>query len=377
MPLYKISMRYPPFDRDRTKPEILDAVDCVVSCDLEQPGKIQIGDISGWHAHMTPIENDYSGPVKELKFSKTPNDKIISTRRGWFIRPNSLHRFSRKFLPFGVIAIFSALTLQALFGDDLARIPHFGKFLRTPITLGPLDYPAVLFIAFPLFIIPIILRNVSNLRDIRMQRMLQNSPLGPLDIAIVSIQDAIEFEILNCPDAFRPTQARVVVGMLVPERDVILDAVDRDLDGQPPPGLSTPTPVNVVALGEYDGSSVGESVPMALDPSGNLLLEPLRVSDSGPWVALDAGDKAVTLPVPDTKWPGSIYSTLFSIHWEIQIIGKREPVQSHVQNLDLDIDLGWSQEIIMPEREGDVIISNMPLSAVRELDPLGIWPDSN
>jgi hypothetical protein len=103
----------------------------------------------------------------------------------------------------------------------------------------------------------------------------------------------------------------------------------------------------------------------------------LRVSDSGPWVALDAGDKAVILPVPDTKWPGSIYSTLFSIHWEIQIIGKREPVQSRVQNLDPHIDLGWSQEIIMPEREADVIISNMPLSAVRELDPLGIWPDSN
>ena len=103
----------------------------------------------------------------------------------------------------------------------------------------------------------------------------------------------------------------------------------------------------------------------------------MRVSVFGPWVALDSVDKSVILPVPDIKWPGSIYSTLFSIHWEIQIIGKREPVQSHVQNLDLDIDLGWSQEIIMPEREGDVIISNMPLSAVRELDPLGIWPDSN
>ena len=73
----------------------------------------------------------------------------------------------------------------------------------------------------------------------------------------------------------------------------------------------------------------------------------------------------------------SMYVKYISMHWEIQIIGKREPVQSHTQNLDLDIDLGWSQEIIMPEREEDVIISNMPLSAVRELDPLGIWPDSN
>ena len=66
--------------------------------------------------------------------------------------------------------------------------------------------------------------------------------------------------------------------MLVPDRKELLDVVNRETGGQPPPGLST-TPVFLVALGESDGSSV-KSVPMALDNAGSLLLEPLRVSDS-------------------------------------------------------------------------------------------------
>ena len=142
--------------------------------------------------------------------------------------------------------------------------------------------------------------------------------------------------------------------------------------GTTPPGLSTPTPVFLVALGESDGSSVGESVPMALDNAGSLLLEPLRVSDSGSWVNITTGESEIRLFEPDVVWPGSIYSPLFSIHWEVQIIGKKI-TQSRDDN-GSDVNIGWSQEIIVPHRDEKILIPDMPLSAVRDLDPIGNWP---
>ena len=142
--------------------------------------------------------------------------------------------------------------------------------------------------------------------------------------------------------------------------------------GTTPPGLSTPTPVFLVALGESDGSSVGESVPMALDNAGSLLLEPLRVSDSGNWVKITKGESEIRLFEPDVVWPGSIYSPLFSIHWEVQIIGKK--ISQGRDKDESDVNIGWSQEFIVPHREEKISIPNMPLSAVRDLDPIGIWP---
>ena len=374
MTLSKISMRYPPFDRDRTNPAELDVMECVVRSDSHLAESIEIGEVSGWHAHWKPFDEEYKGEIRDIVVSSEPGEMIISKRRGWFIKPDPLHRFSRKVLPFGVFAIFSALILQAVFGNQLGRIPVLGDILGTPIAIGPLDYPAILFIAFPLFIIPILLRIISNLRDIRMQRRLNSNPLEDMRLVATYNDGDIILKIDHCPTNFIPHRARVVVGMLVPERKELLDVVNRGAGGQPPPGLSTPTPVFLVALGESDGSSVGESVPMALDNSGSLLLEPLRVSASGKWVNISAGESEINLFEPDVVWPGSIYSPLFSIHWEVQIIGKKTSKRKHSADNGSDVNIGWSQEIIVPHRGEKISIPDMPLSAVRDLDPIGDWP---
>tara|TARA_B100000925_G_scaffold289331_1_gene271989 strand:+ start:1813 stop:2934 length:1122 start_codon:yes stop_codon:yes gene_type:complete len=372
MTLSKISMRYPPFDRDRTNPARLDIIECVVRSSPNLIKSIEIGDVSSWHAHWKPLEHEYDGDIRNIDVSTEPGEIIISKRRGWFIKPDPLHRFSRKILPFGVFAIFSALILQAVFGNQLGKIPILGNILGTPIAIGPLDYPAILFIAFPLFIVPILLRIVSNLRDIRMQRKLNSQPLEDMRLGVSYNKENIILKINHCPPNFIPHRARVVVGMLVPERKELLDVVNRETGGQPPPGLSTPTPVFLVALGESDGSSVGESVPMALDNAGSLLLEPLRVSDSGSWVNVTPGESEVRLFEPEVVWPGSIYSPLFSIHWEVQIIGKK--ITQSKEKHDEDVYIGWSQEIIVPHRDENISIPDMPLSAVRDLDPIGKWP---
>ena len=43
MTLSKISMRYPPFDRDRTNPAELDVMECVVRSDSHLAESIEIG----------------------------------------------------------------------------------------------------------------------------------------------------------------------------------------------------------------------------------------------------------------------------------------------------------------------------------------------
>lgn len=205
-----------------------------------------------------------------------------------------------------------------------------------------------------------------------MQRKLNSHPLEDMRLEVTYNKENIILKIKHCPPNFIPHRARVVVGMLVPERKELLDVVNRETGGQPPPGLSTPTPVFLVALGESDGSSVGESVPMALDNAGSLLLEPLRVSDSGSWVNITTRESEIRLFEPNVVWPGSIYSPLFSIHWEVQIIGKK--ITQDRDNNESDVNIGWSQEFIVPQRDEKISIPDMPLSAVRDIDPIGDWP---
>ena len=380
MSISKISMRYPPFDRDLANPRLIKPVECLLKTEIKNP--IIIGSKSSWYAHWTPLDGDPGSIVEELPVSNIPDDLIISKRKGWFIKPDPLHKISRRILPYGVFAIFAALCAQAFFGGMLENIPLVGWILSQPVSLGPLDYPAILFIAFPIFIVPIFLRVASNLRDLRKQRSWLSDPIAPLVIQTKWKDGGAEIEILSTPDEVSLSHARLVVGMPVPERGAILSMVGRTRGGQPPPGLSTPTPVSRVALGESDGTNVGETVPMSSDNSGSLVLEPLRVSDPGEWVHIKPDGGGMFLPEPESLWPGSIYSPLFTIHWEIQLIGKRvikelskgKQIRHGVSKDGLDI--GWSQELIVPMREDAVSIPIMPLSGVRDLDPLDGWPES-
>ena len=380
MSISKISMRYPPFDRDSANPELIKPVECLLKTEIKNP--IKIGSESSWYAHWTTLDKDQGVIAEELPVSNTPDDLIISKRRGWFIKPDPLHKISRQILPYGVFAIFAALSAQAFFGGILEDIPLVGWILSEPVSLGPLDYPAILFIAFPIFIVPIFLRVASNLRDLRKQRSWLSDPILPLEVRTKWKGDGVEIEILSKPAEVSLSHARLVVGMPVPERGTLLRMVGRRKEGQPPPGLSTPTPVSRIALGESDGTNVGETVPMSSDNSGSLVLEPLRVSDPGKWIPVEVDGGSMFLPEPENLWPGSIYSPLFTVHWEIQLIGKRgsgdlskgKQIRYGVPKDGLDI--GWSQELTVPMREGDITIPIMPLSGVRDLDPLDGWPES-
>ena len=85
MTLSKISMRSPPFDRDRTNPAKLDIMECVVGSVTGLIKPIAIGDVSSWHAHWKPLETESKGNIRDINVRSESDEEIVSKRRGWFI----------------------------------------------------------------------------------------------------------------------------------------------------------------------------------------------------------------------------------------------------------------------------------------------------
>ena len=81
--------------------------------------------------------------------------------------------------------------------------------------------------------------------------------------------------------------------------------------------MSTELPERRISTADEHGTGVGESVPMPVSRGRLLLLEPMRVQDFGPWIEVD--NEKVILEGPSKPWPGTIYSAMIAIHWEIVI----------------------------------------------------------
>ena len=140
MSISKISLRYPPFDRDSANPNMIKPVECFLNTEMVNP--IKIGSESSWYAHWTPSDGDTGKNTEEIQVSYNPDDLIISKRRGWFIKPDPLHKISRQFLPYGVFAIFAALSAQAFFGSFLEDLPLIGGDSQQTGLIGPLRLPS-------------------------------------------------------------------------------------------------------------------------------------------------------------------------------------------------------------------------------------------
>ena len=132
--------------------------------------------------------------------------------------------------------------------------------------IGPLDYPKLLFITFPIFVLPIIIRIYANSRDINRQNTYINSPLGDPELEL-SIGDGwVEIAQMNLPEEVQFSAARIQAGVAVPERKTMLKSSNR------PEGINPSRYVNrftrkKIDRGEEHGTGVGESTPLAVDYS--------------------------------------------------------------------------------------------------------------
>ena len=335
-------IRYPPFESYRFQPELLpigvarteissqitrEEADKIVA---DMPPPFRIGDKKSWL-----VERRYIYQGKTLKLDKAhnqemneavPKDSVVHKQRtGWYLTPNVIHTQARKIMHFSVIILLFALS--SLFFEPVLSMWGIPSIGTGRVRFGLLDYPLLAVIVVPILFVPIIMRVGANFSDLIKQRNFLASP--PPEPKITFHSDTTSGESLvvdiKFPEEYETWGKKHVlwrVGVLPPRRDRLMEILGRDANGQPAPGLTTELPHHwTVDLD--DGTGGGEDLPMHNNEiKGGLFLKPMRIMNQSEIIPLE--NDSTTISPPSGKWPGTIFSSLIRIHWELIVIIERE-----------------------------------------------------
>lgn len=346
-------VRYPPFDHENSDPEGIPLVEVLLESESPPPPEFKIGNDKSWILEWrAENENDAGLPIitKEVTYTTLPF--LMRTRNGWYIEPDPMHKIARKTIFPGVLILVVALLMHAL-EPALINIGFIPDLLFTPISIGPLDYPLMILIAFPVFVTPILVRVFANIKDIRRQNEYISNPLTNPEIEIGELcSEFVDLTKIKMPKGIEAKRARVQVGVAIPEREALLGAMGRKRFGQPSPGMSTELPERRISTADEHGTGVGESMPMTVGRGRLLLLEPMRVQDFGEWTKVK--DLPIRMLGPSKPWPGTIYSAMIAVHWEIVIEAVRDDgtLMKWVRPITIDFPLTEIGFEDLPVRSG-------------------------
>ena len=334
-------IRYPPFESYRFKPELLPIAtkteiiaEDIDASDVEEylvkrNPPFTVGSEDSWI-----VEKRYLFDGKKIDIEKGYNTKISQPitsdsiiekqRNGWYLTPNPVHAAIRKFLNFAVIVLLVALAY--LFLEPLLDIVGLGGFGTGRVRFGLLDYPLLAVFVMPLLFVPIALRVIANFSDlINQRRFLMNSPASPKIIidknsySNEELKVKIEFDKID--ESWGEIKVLWRVGILPPSRESLMTSFGKKTNQQPPPGLTTELPhhweVNL-----DDGTGGGEDSPMdSNDVRGGLFIRPMRIMKQSEPIKYEGND--LILQPPEGQWPGTIFSPLIRVHWELVIVIER------------------------------------------------------
>jgi len=335
-------VRYPPFEPYRFKPKLL-PIGTTKKILSESISKVEaeklissmtppftIGNESDWLVERRFLYNGktFSPEVKfnqEMVESIPKNSVVHKQRVGWYLTPNVFHTQARRIMNVSVIILLVALSY--LFIEPVLSLWGIPGFGTERVRFGLLDYPLLGIIVIPILFVPIIMRVAANFSDLVKQRkFLLASPEPPkinFHSKTTSSQElVVEIEFPEEKEDWGEKLVLWRVGVLPPRRDALMESLGRDKDGQPAPGLTTELPHHwTVDLD--DGTGGGEDLPMqSSDVKGGLFLKPMRIMNQSEIVTLSDGK--TTIKPPLGKWPGTIFSPLIRIHWEMVIVIKRK-----------------------------------------------------
>ena len=335
-------VKYPPFESYRFKPELLPIAvkktEIITNVSAKEayerirnmPPPFRIGSKSTWL-----VERRYTLDDETLKLDEkhaqemlesAPRDSIIDRQRnGWYLTPNVVHAQARKIMNFSVTVLLVALTY--LFLEPLIStwgIPSIGT---GRVRFGLLDYPLLAVVVVPILFVPIMMRVTANFSDlVKQRRFLKSQPAVPkIDFHSDTTSGGELVATIQFPEAKDNWKSMSVlwrVGVLPPSRKALMEALGRKENTQPAPGLTTELPHHwTVDLD--DGTGGGEDSPMqSTDVKGGLFLRPMRIMQQSEIVNVTEGK--TTIPPPKGNWPGTIFSPLIRIHWEMVVIIERE-----------------------------------------------------
>ena len=335
-------IKYPPFESYRFKPELLPIAigKTEIANDISEleafekirnlPPPFRIGHKSSWLVERRyKFDNDIlkldENHAQEM-LEAVPKESVVSKQRtGWYLTPNVVHKHARKIMNFSVSVLLIALTY--LFLEPILSVWGIPSIGTGRVRFGLLDYPVLAVIVVPILFIPIIMRVTANFSDlIKQRRFLRSQPKEP---KIVFHSDSTSGEELIITINFQETKENWKnmsvlwrVGVLPPSRDALMEAFGRENNSQPPPGLTTELPHHW-SVDLDDGTGGGEDSPMqTTEIKGGLFLRPMRIMQQSEIVNVKSGK--TTIPPPKGDWPGTIFSPLIRIHWEMVVIIERE-----------------------------------------------------
>ena len=350
-------IRYPPFEYSHMNPIHVPIVEVIINSETIIDSNFKIGNDKSWFAEFKKCDETIDEShitIIEDKITTETLPFLMKTRNGWYISPDPLHLISRKIITPTVILLILSILVHAT-EPVLLELDIISQSFAGSYRLGPLDYPKLLLFSFPIFLLPIIIRMIANMRDIQKQNNFVNNPILPPEIELKNNENKILIKFLSIPSDVHINGVRLQVGMAVPERKNVLKALKKDENQQPSPGMSTKIPEKRIASGDNLGTGVGEAMPMTLTHSRVLMLDSLRVLDSGKWVNNINIGKEITLNGPDNIWPGSIYSSLITIHWELIM---------DVTRTD-GTNLKWIRPVTMVTKKSNIKIPLMPVRSGR------------
>ena len=349
-------VRYPSFEHHHMNPNEVPIAQVAIETNFTPIPIFRIGNNESWLVQWEPYDDSEGRlEVVETDVSLSPPPFILRSRLGWFIKPDPLHQFSRKLIPPTVSILILSLFVHAI-EPGLVDWGVISESFAGSYSFGPLEYPKLLFFAFPLFMIPLIIRTIANFRDFARQKALIDSP--PPDPMLNINSDRQRFSVTlpnSVGEGISPLKARVQVGITVPEREEILRALNRRRTGQPSPGMSTALPEKRVASGDETGTGVGESTPMALSNTRSTILEPMRIMQDGPWAHIDTLSESNIIDLEIPMWPGTVYSALIAIHWELYVVFQR-PDGS---------EISWVQPVTVDQADEPITIEEAPVRSGR------------
>jgi len=348
-------IRYPPFESEHMVPSSLPISEAIVEIPDDYVMNFRIGNQNDWLVEWKDFQESNSDRIQlDCEVSTTPPVFLTRSRTGWFIDPDPLHNISRRLILPTVLLLILSLFIHAI-EPVLADKGIIGRIVAGSIKIGPLDYPRLLFYTFPLFLMPLVFRTIANFRDISRQAVISKGSYSEPQITMKIERNISQFTIDVLDSNITPTRACLRVGVVSPERSSLLSSLRRSESGQPSPGMSTRLPEKRISPGDEVGSGVGESTPMQSTSRKSVILEPLRIASMGNWCSkVKIGSESI-VEIPHGDWPGSVYSSLIAVHWELII----EFTESDGRKIK------WVTPVLMPHSEEETVIEIAPVISGR------------
>ena len=146
--------------------------------------------------------------------SRDPFPFLMSTRDGWYIEPDPMHTTARRLIRPAVALLILALLVHSM-EPSLVSLGLLSESFAGSYRIGPLDYPKLLFVAFPIFMFPIVFRMIANLRDIRRQNAYIASPIESPEMTLAVSEGDVQASRITMPVNMMAVRGRLQVGVAV------------------------------------------------------------------------------------------------------------------------------------------------------------------